>query len=94
MRFVFKVMYKMFLLVSLDSAPVRFNAKCEPEKAIELREQYPDAYHMNKQHWDTIICNDFLSEKHTKQLIDDSYNLIVESLPKKVKLDLAILTLR
>lgn len=89
---VFKVMNKMFLLVALDESPVRFNAKCDPEKAIDLRDQYPDAvlpgYHMNKQHWNTIVCNDFLSEKQTKQLIDDSYNLIVESLPKKVKLEL------
>lgn len=84
---VFKVMNKMFLLVALDAIPVQFNAKCEPEKAIELREQYPDfilpGYHMNKQHWNTIICADFLNEKQTKQLIDDSYSLIVNSLPKK-----------
>ena len=89
---VFKVMNKMFLLCSLDAQPVQFNAKCNPEKAIELREQYPDAvlpgYHMNKQHWNTIICNEILSEKQTKQLMDDSYNLIVDSLPKKVKAEL------
>lgn len=84
---VFKVMNKMFLLVALDECPVRFNSKCNPEKALELREQYPDAvlpgYHMNKKHWNTIICNGVLKDKFTKQLIDDSYNLILNSLPKK-----------
>lgn len=89
---VFKVMNKMFLLLALDEKPLQFNAKCNPEKAIELREQFPDfilpGYHMNKQHWNTIICTPFLSEKQTKQLIDDSYNLIVQSLPKKIRAEL------
>ena len=63
---VFKVEGKMFLLLSLNSKPLRFNVKCEPNRAIELREMYPcviPAYHMNKRHWNTIICNDTVPKK-------------------------------
>ena len=83
---VFRVLNKIFLLVSLSSNPLQFNAKCDPEKAIELREQYDavqPGYHMNKKHWNTIIMNGSLSNAQLKEMIDDSYNLIVQSLPKK-----------
>ena len=83
---VFKVMDKVFLLLSLDSHPPQFNAKNDPETSIQLREQYPDCivpgYHMNKVHWNTIICDGTLSHNQLKELIDVSYNLIVKSLPK------------
>jgi len=85
---VFKVANKMFLLVGLNNNPLSFNAKCEPEKAIALREEYEailPGFHMNKQHWNTVIVDDSLPEKLLKSLIDDSYNLIVSSLPKKVR---------
>ena len=91
---VFKVMGKMFLLASLDSQPVQFNVKCSPEKAIELRENYhcvTPGYHMNKIHWNTIICDGSVTDVLLKQWIDDSYNLIVESLSKKLKQDLTLL---
>ena len=83
---VFRVMNKIFLLVSLSSNPLQFNAKCDPDKAIELREQYDSVqpgYHMNKKHWNTIIMDGSLSNAQLKEMIDDSYNLIVQSLPKK-----------
>jgi predicted DNA-binding protein (MmcQ/YjbR family) len=83
---VFKVLNKMFLLVSLSANPLQFNAKCDPDKAIELREQYDTVqpgYHMNKKHWNTVIAGGSLSNALLKEMIDDSYNLIVESLPKK-----------
>lgn len=83
---VFKVMDKIFLLVSLNANPLQFNAKCEPGKAIELREEYDavkPGYHMNKKHWNTIIIDGSLSTKLIKEMIDDSYSLIVQSLPKK-----------
>ena len=83
---VFRVLNKIFLLVSLSSNPLQFNAKCDPDKAIELREQYDavqPGYHMNKKHWNTIIMNGSLSNAQLKEMIDDSYNLIVQSLPKK-----------
>ena len=83
---VFRVLNKIFLLVSLSSNPLLFNAKCDPDKAIELRDQYDvvqPGYHMNKKHWNTIIMNGSLSNAQLKEMIDDSYNLIVQSLPKK-----------
>lgn len=77
---VFKVKEKMFLLLSLDSIPPQFNAKCEPDKAIDLREQYPGTvlpgYHMNKKHWNTIILDGVLSSQQIKEMVDDSYNLV------------------
>jgi predicted DNA-binding protein (MmcQ/YjbR family) len=57
---VFKVMGKIFILASLDSIPLQFNLKCDPEKAIELREEYEavqPGYHMNKRHWNTVIID-------------------------------------
>jgi predicted DNA-binding protein (MmcQ/YjbR family) len=58
---VFKVNNKIFLLTGLDSHPLQFNVKCHPDKAIELREEFPEnvlpGYHMNKKHWNTIIVN-------------------------------------
>jgi predicted DNA-binding protein (MmcQ/YjbR family) len=88
---VFKVKDKIFLLVSLSSNPLQFNAKCEPEKAIELREQYDavqPGYHMNKKHWNTVIIDGSIPAALIKEMIDDSYNLIVQSLPKKTREEL------
>src|SRR5215831_6908689 len=83
---VFKVMDKIFLLVSLNAIPLQFNAKCDPAKAIELREEYDavqPGYHMNKKHWNTIIIDGSIPQKLLREIIDDSYELIVRSLPKK-----------
>ena len=88
---VFRVMNKIFLLVSLDANPLQFNAKCKPEKAIELREQYDaiqPGYHMNKKHWNTVVIDGSISSALIKEMIDDSYNLIVQSLPKKLREEL------
>jgi predicted DNA-binding protein (MmcQ/YjbR family) len=77
---VYKVNEKIFLLVSLDTQPLQFNVKCDPGKAIELREEYPEAvlpgYHMNKKHWNTIIVKGDLSNSQLLQMIDDSYELV------------------
>lgn len=77
---VFKVNGKIFLLAGLDNSPLQFNIKCNPDKAIELREEYPTAvlpgYHMNKKHWNTIVVNGELSSKQIKEMVDDSYNLV------------------
>jgi len=77
---VFKTNDKIFLLVSLSSAPLQFNAKCDPERAIDLREQYPSSilpgYHMNKKHWNTIIIDGALNKAALKQFIRDSYELV------------------
>jgi len=77
---VFKVYDKVFLLVPLDTNPLQFNVKCDPERAIELRDEYPDAvlpgYHMNKKHWNTIIVDGTLSKKQLLQMVDESYRLV------------------
>jgi len=85
---VFKVGGKMFLLCSLESNPLSFNVKCEPEKACKLREKYDfvkPGYHMNKKHWNTVVCEPTASKKFLFDLIDDSYYLIIQSLPAKLK---------
>ena len=78
---VFKVKSKMFLLLPLDTSPLQFNVKCNPDYAVELREQYPDSvlpgYHMNKKHWNTVIIDGSLSAQQIFQFIDDSYNLVL-----------------
>jgi predicted DNA-binding protein (MmcQ/YjbR family) len=82
---VFKVNSKLFLLVALEANPLRFNVKCNPDKAIELREEYPEAilpgYHMNKKHWNTIVVNGQLSGKIILSMINESYELVRK--PKK-----------
>jgi predicted DNA-binding protein (MmcQ/YjbR family) len=78
---VFKVNKKVFLLMGLDKHPVTFNVKCDPDKAIDLRERYPavqPGYHMNKKHWNTIIVDGSLTTKQLKEFIDDSYALVAK----------------
>lgn len=78
---VFKTKNKIFLLVSLSSVPLHFNAKCDPEYAMELREKFPaviPGYHMNKKHWNTIIIDGTLTKTQLKEFIDDSYLLIAK----------------
>ncbi len=85
---VFRVAGKLFLLLSLDTQPPRFNAKCEPQKALELRERYGailPGYHMNKTHWNTVVCDGSLPNKLIKECIQDSYWLIFNGLPVKVR---------
>ena len=81
---VFKTGGKIFLLLSLDDTPHRFNAKCDPDHALELREQHSSilpGYHMNKKHWNTVVVDGTLSNKQLKELIDESYSLVAK--PKK-----------
>ncbi len=84
---VFKVAGKMFALTSF-SEPDRVNLKCDPEWAIELREQHPcvkPGWHMSKKHWNTIIFDGSVSKQTLENWIDHSYNCVVEKLPKKVQ---------
>lgn len=78
---VFKAENKIFVLVSLDEPALRMNVKCDPEKAIEWREEYPDnvlpGYHMNKKHWNTVLAAG-LKTNLVKQMIDESYHLVVK----------------
>jgi predicted DNA-binding protein (MmcQ/YjbR family) len=76
---VFKIDGKMFLLLSLDSDPLQFNVKCDPDKAIQLREEFESVlpgYHMNKKHWNTIVVNGELSKEFLKDCIRGSYGLV------------------
>lgn len=87
----FKVGGKLFLLASLDAVPLQFNAKCDPDEAVALREQYTcvlPGYHMNKKHWNTVVCDGTASDALLRQWIDDSYKLVVASLPKKTREEL------
>ncbi|MHA4811609.1 MmcQ/YjbR family DNA-binding protein [Flavitalea flava] len=85
---VFKVKGKIFFLAGLDNPVLQFNVKCDPEKAIEWREQFASVipgYHMNKKWWNTVIVDGSISSKILKEMIDDSYRLVVASLPKKMQ---------
>lgn len=76
---VFKVRSKAFLLIPLDSHPVQFNAKCDPERALELRETYASivpGYHMNKTHWNTVVLDGSVPVALVRELIDHSYELV------------------
>ena len=85
---VFKVGGKAFLLTSLDSPELRFNVKCDPDKAVELREEFScvlPGYHMNKKHWNTIVVDGSVSSKQLKEWIDDSYSLVIDPVRKPKK---------
>lgn len=87
---VFKVKGKMFALTDTDEFE-SINLKCDPEIAAELRERYPavlPGYHMNKKHWNTLLMDGSLPDKLIKKWIDDSYELVVKGLPKKLKEEL------
>ena len=80
----------MFLLIPLDTDPLRFNAKCDPERAIQLREEYSGivpGYHMNKKLWNTVLLDGSVPGKLVRELIDHSYELIrskqKKMIPKK-----------
>ncbi|MBA2249620.1 MAG: MmcQ/YjbR family DNA-binding protein [Chitinophagaceae bacterium] len=76
---VFKTNKKAFLFLPLSAETLRFNVKCDPDLAIELREQYDcihPGYHMNKKHWNTIFVDGTLSAELLKKFINDSYKLV------------------
>ena len=89
---VLKVMGKMFSIVSLDEVPLRANLKCDPERALQLREEYEEnilpGYHMNKQHWNTLVLDGRLDPRLVFELIDHSYELVVDGLTNKLKKEL------
>lgn len=87
---VFKVGGKIFCLTGLERE-LAINVKNEPEKNIELREEYPainPGYHMNKKHWNTISIDGSISDDKIKNFIDESYDIIVMGLTRKQQLDI------
>jgi len=84
---VFKVAGKIFLITGIGSYE-SVTLKCDPGKAIELREQYPNVlpgYHMSKKHWNTVILEGMLTDCQLKEWITESYNLVVLGLSTKEK---------
>ena len=82
---VFKVGGKIFALASLDDVPARANLKCDPDLALELRDRYEQVtpgYHMNKKHWNTVEIESGIPDIELRKMIDHSYELVVNSLPK------------
>ena len=88
---LYKVGGKIFLLIGLEEGN-RFNAKCDPDWAIELREHHSEivpGFHMNKKHWNTVHMDGNLSKKQLCDMIDHSYDLVLKSLPKKLQAEIA-----
>ena len=84
----FKVMDKVFLLARLNSTPITVNLKCDPSKALELREQYQsvaEGYHMNKKHWNTVTIDNSVPDRMILSWIDHSYELVVGGLKKSLR---------
>ena len=82
---VFKVGGKMFAIAALMEVPARVNLKCDPDLALELRDRYEQVtpgYHMNKKHWNTVELSGGIPESEMRKMIDHSYDLVVQSLPK------------
>src|SRR6476646_11227803 len=83
-----KVAGKMFALMSLDEVPPTANLKCDPDLALELRDRYEQVrpgYHMNKKHWNTVEIEGCISETELRKMIDHSYDLVVQSLPRATR---------
>ncbi|HEX2962741.1 MAG TPA: MmcQ/YjbR family DNA-binding protein [Ignavibacteriales bacterium] len=88
---VFKVMNKIFALTPLEKIPLSVNLKCDPERAVELRERYESVlpgYHMNKKYWITVIMDNTIPDRIFKEFIDHSYDLVVQGLKKSDKMTL------
>ncbi|MER6236477.1 MmcQ/YjbR family DNA-binding protein [Streptomyces clavifer] len=87
---VFKVLGKVFALSALDGRPLTVNLKCDPDDAVRLREEHPaivPGWHMNKRHWNTLTVQE-LPGRMVRELVEDSYDLVVAGLPKTERLRL------
>ena len=85
---VFKVKGKIFVLVSTDAHPPTVNLKCDPERAVELREQYSavvPGYHMNKKHWNTVTLDGTIPSREVFAMIDHSYDLVSKSVKPAIR---------
>jgi predicted DNA-binding protein (MmcQ/YjbR family) len=88
---VFKVAGKMFALSALERVPLDVSVKCEPDIALDLRASYAairPGYHLNKRHWNTITLDGSLPDQLIRDLIEDSYDLVVSALPKRTREEL------
>jgi predicted DNA-binding protein (MmcQ/YjbR family) len=88
---VFKVAGKLFAISALEADPLQVSLKCEPDLAVRLRATYPaiaPGYHLNKRHWNTVTLDGSLPEQMVRDLIEDSYDLVVSGLPRRVQAEL------
>ena len=89
---VFKVAGKIFALSALDRTPLEVSVKCEPGLALALRDSYAairPGYHLNKRHWNTITIDGSMPDQHVRDMVEDSYDLVVSALPKRLRDELA-----
>ncbi|WP_315061434.1 MmcQ/YjbR family DNA-binding protein [Capnocytophaga leadbetteri] len=90
---VFRICNRIFALTSLETRPLFVSLKCDPERAVELREQYPDkivaGYHLNKKHWNTVSLED-LPHPLIKEMIQHSYDQVLAKVPKRERESLKI----
>jgi predicted DNA-binding protein (MmcQ/YjbR family) len=88
---VFKVGGRMFALTALDARPLTISLKCVPEVAVKLRLEHAavtPGYHLNKQHWNTVLIDGSMPDRLVEELIEDSYDLVRAKLPRAVRLTL------
>ncbi|OIJ90922.1 MmcQ/YjbR family DNA-binding protein [Streptomyces colonosanans] len=89
---VFKVQGRLFALTNLDAQPLKVNLKCDPEDAVRLRGEYEGlivpGWHMNKRHWNTVTVDGKLPDGLVRELVEDSYDLVVAGLPRADRLRL------
>ncbi|WP_280726082.1 MmcQ/YjbR family DNA-binding protein [Kitasatospora sp. MAA4] len=86
---VFKVGGKIFALSALDAVPLKVSLKCDPEVAVRLRQEYPaitGGWHLNKRHWNTVTIDGSVPDRLLREMIEDSYDLIVAQLPRRQQL--------
>ena len=86
---MFKVEGKLFAISALQSSPLKVSLKCEPELAEQLRASFPDAivpgYHLNKRHWNTVLVDGSVPDAMVRDMVEDSYDLIVAAMPRVVR---------
>jgi predicted DNA-binding protein (MmcQ/YjbR family) len=85
---VWKAGGRMFALSALGRAPLEVSLKCEPALAADLRRTYPSVrpgYHLNKRHWNTVTLDGSLDDALVRDLIEDSYDLVVSALPQRTR---------
>lgn len=88
---VFKVEGKIFALSALDGDPLTVSLKCDPELAVRLRAEHAaivGGYHLNKRHWNTVTLDGTVSDRLVRDMVEDSYDLIVAALPRRTRLRL------
>jgi predicted DNA-binding protein (MmcQ/YjbR family) len=86
---VFKVEGKLFAISALDGSPLKVSLKCEPELAEQLRASFPDAvapgYHLNKRHWNTVTLDGSVPDEMVRDMVEDSYDLVVAAMPRGLR---------